>query len=56
SNQKHRNIELAKQTIDILGVLQEETQDNLSKEEHALLDNLLYDLRMRYLNETKSKD
>jgi len=56
TNQKQKNIELAKQTIDILGLLEEKTAGNLEKDEAVLLENLLYDLRMRYVNETKNMD
>jgi hypothetical protein len=51
TNKKQRNLMLAKQTIDILGILKEKTAGNLSKEEESLLTNLLYDLRMRYIKE-----
>ncbi|MBI3092334.1 MAG: DUF1844 domain-containing protein [Candidatus Tectomicrobia bacterium] len=44
----------AKQTIDILGVLEEKTRGNLSDDEAQLLSNLLYDLRMRYVSKLKS--
>ncbi len=53
SKQKQKNIILAKQTIDILGILEQKTKGNLSKEEESLMENLLYDLRMRYIQETK---
>ncbi len=56
TNQKQKNIALAKQTIDILGLLEKKTMDNLEKEEATLLENLLYDLRMRYINESKNMD
>jgi hypothetical protein len=49
-----RNLPLAKQTIDILGMLREKTRGNTTQEETELLDNLLYDLRMKYL-EAKRK-
>ena len=48
-----RNLDLAKQTIDILGMLEEKTANNLSTEESSLLSNLLCDLRMRYVEECK---
>ena len=51
---EQKNIELAKQTIDILGLLEKKTVNNLEKDEAVLLENLLYDLRMRYVNETKN--
>jgi hypothetical protein len=52
TNKKQRNLVMAKQTIDILGMLKEKTAGNLAQEEDALLSNLLYDLRMRYVRET----
>jgi hypothetical protein len=44
-----KNLPLAKQTIDILGILQEKTKGNLAQEEENLLNSFLYDLRMRYV-------
>ena len=48
-----RNLELAKQTIDILGILAEKTKGNLDADESHLLDSVLYELRMRYIEEMK---
>jgi hypothetical protein len=42
------NLPLARQTIDILSMLEEKTRDNLSGEEEKLLHQILFDLRMRY--------
>lgn len=53
TNQTQRNLPLAKQTIDILGLLKEKTVGNLDRDETQLLENLLYDLRMRYVAELK---
>ena len=44
------NLPLAKQTVDILGMLRDKTRGNLTQEEAQLLDNLLYDLRMKYVD------
>lgn len=44
-----RDVAMAKQTIDLLAVLQEKTTGNLTGEEERLLDQVLYDLRMRYV-------
>jgi len=44
-----RNLELARQTIDLLEMLQKKTDGNLSDEEGKLLGNVLFDLRMRYV-------
>ena len=46
---RERNLPLARQTIDILGVLQEKTKGNLTQEEDRLLTELLYDLRLKYV-------
>ena len=53
SGKQERNLPMAKQTIDILGVLKEKTQGNLSNDEEQLLDNLLHDLRIKYVEESK---
>jgi len=42
------NLPLARQTIDILSMLEEKTRGNLSGEEEKLLHQILFDLRMRY--------
>jgi len=47
------NLVAAKQMIDILSILQEKTKGNLEPDEDRLLDNLLYELRMKFLNKTK---
>ncbi len=44
-----KDLLLAKQTLDILAMLREKTRGNLSAEETQLLEQLLYDLRMKYL-------
>ena len=46
-----KNLPLAKQTIDLLGLLREKTRNNLSKQEENLLESILFDLRMRYVRE-----
>jgi hypothetical protein len=47
--QTSTSLGLAQQTIDILAMLEQKTNGNLSKEEEKLLKNILYDLRMRYI-------
>jgi len=46
-----KNLSMAKQTIDILSMLEEKTVGNLSKDEEDLLKNILYDLRIIYVKE-----
>jgi hypothetical protein len=43
------NLTAAKQMIDILALLEEKTRGNLTAEERQLLDQLLYELRLRYV-------
>jgi hypothetical protein len=44
-----KNLPLARQTIDLLGILQQKTRGNLSEDEAGLLESLLYDLRIKYV-------
>ena len=53
TGRKEKNLLLAKQTIDILSMLQEKTTGNLSGDEDNLLKNILYDLRIRYVKEKR---
>lgn len=53
TNEKEVNLQLAKQTISIIEMLKEKTKGNLTKEEGSLLDNVLYDVRLKYLNQAK---
>ena len=53
TNKKVLNLSLAKQSIDILVMLQEKTSGNLDEEEENLLKNLLYELRMKYVAHSK---
>jgi hypothetical protein len=46
------DFEGAKQMIDILGILEKKTQGNLESDEKALMENVLYDLRLRYVQKT----
>lgn len=48
-----RNLELAKQSIDILGIIKDKTNGNLDADESSLLESVLYELRMRYIDEMK---
>lgn len=45
----------AKQMIDILGILQAKTKGNLDAAEAGLLENALYDLRMKFVQHSRSK-
>jgi hypothetical protein len=49
---KPPNLEGAAQMIDILAMLEEKTKGNLSAQERSLLEQVLYELRLRYVAAT----
>jgi hypothetical protein len=49
------DLPLAKQTIDILGMLERKTKGNLTPEEEKFLENLLMDLRLRYVQKSSGR-
>jgi hypothetical protein len=49
SENNSTNLPMAKQTIDILGILQEKTRGNLTGEEERILGEVLYNLRMAFV-------
>lgn len=49
-----RNLPAARQNIDILEVLQAKTAGNLDAEERQLLESVLYELRMRFVEASKA--
>ncbi len=53
TGEKAKNLPIAKQTIDILGMLEEKTRGNLTDDEANFLKNILHDLRLRYVKEKK---
>ena len=50
-----KNPGLARQTIDLISMLEEKTKGNLTGDEERLLGQILYDLRMRYVEHSKAK-
>jgi hypothetical protein len=48
-----KDLPLAKHTIDILSMLEEKTKGNLTSAEERLMQSLLYELRLRYVNASK---
>lgn len=54
TGQKQVELPLARQTIDLLAVLEHKTQGNLTGEEERLLGQVLYDLRTRYMKAARS--
>jgi Domain of unknown function (DUF1844) len=50
-----QSLPLARQTIDLIAMLEDKTRGNLSGDEERLVGQILFDLRMRYVELTKSK-
>ncbi|MCD6570300.1 MAG: DUF1844 domain-containing protein [Deltaproteobacteria bacterium] len=48
-----KNLRLAQQNIDIISMLEEKTRKNLTDQEQDLIKNVLYDLRLRFVEATK---
>lgn len=55
SGKQDVNLPMARQTIDLLALLQEKTRGNLTGPEESLLAQALYDLRLRYVEVAKVK-
>jgi len=51
SGQIERDLEQARISIDLLTLLQEKTKGNLLEEEKRVLDNIIYNLQMNYIDE-----
>jgi hypothetical protein len=50
------DLKMAQHTIDILEVLHQKTQGNLSAEETKLLDEILHELRLSYMKVKSQKE
>ncbi|OPX25881.1 MAG: hypothetical protein B1H02_00315 [Candidatus Latescibacteria bacterium 4484_107] len=51
SGKVERDLDQAKMSIDILGMLKEKTKGNVSDNEAKFLDHVLYELRINYVDE-----
>jgi hypothetical protein len=47
------DLELARQNIDLLEMIQQKTTNNLNAEETRLLDRILYEVRTKFLEVSK---
>jgi hypothetical protein len=54
TKQTEKSLPLAKQNIDILSLLQEKTKGNLTDDEQKLLENLLTEVRLRFVEASHS--
>lgn len=47
------DLELARHSIDLLSLLRDKTKGNLDDEENRLLETVLYETRMRFMEKSK---
>jgi hypothetical protein len=55
SGQVRKDIPVAKQMIDIIAMLTDKTKGNLNSGEERLTEDILFDLRMKYVESVKKK-
>ena len=55
TGEMHENLPAVKQTIDILLILKEKTKNNLNAEEDKLLEQLIYELQVKYVAKKPKK-
>ena len=53
TGKQQEDLAMAKQTIDLIAMLQEKTRGNLAPDEENLVKHVLYDLRLRYVQKAK---
>jgi hypothetical protein len=53
TQRKEKNLELAKQNIEILTILKEKTKGNLSTEESQMLEALLAEVQLRFVEASR---
>jgi hypothetical protein len=53
TGQVHRDLDQAADLVDLLILLREKTEGNRSPEETQILDEIVYDLQLRYVSATK---
>ncbi len=54
TRKKTVELTLARNTIDLLGVLKEKTKGNLDEEESRFLDSVLYECRTKFIEKSSS--
>jgi hypothetical protein len=55
SGQVATSLPLARQTIDLIAMLEDKTRGNLTGDEERLIGQILYDLHMRFVEISKAK-
>ena len=55
SGKVETDVPVAKQMIDIIGMLKDKTRGNLNASEDRLMEDILFDLRMKYVEAVKKR-
>ncbi|MCA9634170.1 MAG: DUF1844 domain-containing protein [Myxococcales bacterium] len=55
TGRREQNLPMARQTIDLLGLLQDKTRGNLDGGEERVLEQALIDLRLRFVEVSKQQ-
>jgi len=50
-----KNLLIAQQNIDVISLLREKTRGNVTQDEERLMEQILYELRMHYIEALKEK-
>ena len=53
TGKKETNLPAVQQTIDMLNMLKEKTKGNLTDEEAKLMDQMIYELQIKYVEKTR---
>jgi hypothetical protein len=53
TGKKEKNIEQARQDLDLLTMIEEKTRGNLSPQEKKMMDQVMYELRVRFIEASK---
>ncbi len=53
TQQNEKNIELAKEEIDLIAMLEAKTKGNLTENEAKVIEQVLFELRMRFVEVSK---
>ena len=54
TGERKKDLVLARQSIELMGMLREKTNGNLTPDEQTFFDNLLADLRIKFVEASKS--
>jgi hypothetical protein len=56
TGQVEKNLDMAKNSIDLLAMIERKTAGNLTQDEESLIKRALYQLRLNYVDELKAEE